>query len=115
MDLRVDLVLGGVRTHPKNAVLALKPNLHAGWEMLRDQSGHTNTKVDVETTDMTAIVRYGIGGCDEPEKKNIPVLNFLSSTLRDPVAEILRGIPGFGGRFSSWCELQNLDSLLVGS
>lgn len=72
MDLRVDLLLGGVRTHSENAILALKPNLHTGWEVLGDQSGHTNTKIDVETTVMTDIVRYSIGGCDEPEKKTYP-------------------------------------------
>lgn len=49
LDLRVDLVLRRVRSHTENTVLTFQPNLHTRRKVLGNQSGHTDTKVDVET------------------------------------------------------------------
>jgi len=43
------LFLGRVGAHSKNAILALQPDLDARLEILRNEGGHADSKVDVES------------------------------------------------------------------
>lgn len=81
---------GWIRTHTQDSIFALQPHLYTRWEVLWDESRHTDSEVDVKT-----------------------ILEFPCRTPRDPVADIQ------GGRLTfSRLRLrnsQNFDLLLRGS
>lgn len=69
---RVKLLLGWMRTHTQDPIFALQPYLYTGWEIVRDESRHTDSQVHVEA-----------------------ILKFLCRTACNPVTNILDGRIGF--------------------
>ena len=96
--LRVDLLPRRVRAHTEDTVLTLEPDLDRGVEVLGDQSGDTNTKVNVE-----AVVDLPSGAASDAMS---PVLGCSSSSDS--------GIRVCALLFSVLGESENLDFLRSG-
>ena len=84
--LRVDLLPRRVRAHTEDTVLTLEPDLDRGVEVLGDESGDTNTKVNVEAvvdlpSGAASDAMSPVLGCNSSSDSGIRVCALLFSVL----------------------------------